>query len=431
MKKIAVLIMCFISVNLYAQQSEVVDYIKQNAVALNVADFNTGYEDLIPLKAVLSNRRIIGMGEATHGTHEFQQTKMRMFKLLVQEMGYKIFAVEANFTECRTINDYILYGKGTALNAMHTGDNMWAWNTKDILELIEWMRSYNKKVPDSAKVKFYGFDMQSKTLAVKNIVAKLKILDSTFYQNHFNALDSFKVFNIINKIKFRRLDDKQADSAKQLLTAIKTYIDNNNYKMVKLFTINDIAYLKRDVRLVEQCLDQSLTYGNISGDDYKLRNKYMAENIEWISKYEGPESKIMLCAHNGHISKDDMGSYLKKDYKDQYYAIGFDFNKGSFRAIDIDKSHHTPPFFTVNEAKKGSSGELFNKLNIPAFFIDVEKAIKPNSAAKSFFNKNIEQRNIGWGFSTAKEKNFYSGGSIYSKFDGLIFINATTPTIGS
>ncbi|MDB5116178.1 MAG: erythromycin esterase [Mucilaginibacter sp.] len=293
------------------------------------------------------------------------------------------------------------------------------------------MRRYNKKVPDSAKVKFYGFDMQSKTLAVKNIVAKLKILDSTLYQKSFNALDSFKVFNIINKIKFRRLDDKQADSAKQLLTAIKTYIDNNNYKMVKLFTINDIAYLKRDVRLVEQCLDQSLTYGNISGDDYKLRNKYMAENIEWISKYEGPESKIMLCAHNGHISKDDMGSYLKKDYKDQYYAIGFDFNKGSFRAIDIDKSHHTPPFFTVNEAKKGSSGELFNKLNIPAFFIDVEKAIKPNSEAKSFFNKNIEQRNIGWGFSTAKEKNFYSGGSIYSKFDGFIFINATTPTIGS
>ncbi|MDB5116177.1 MAG: erythromycin esterase [Mucilaginibacter sp.] len=124
MKKIAVLIMCFISVNLYAQQSEVVDYIKQNAVALNVADSNTGYEDLMPLKAVLSNRRIIGMGEATHGTHEFQTTKIRMFKFLVQEMGYKIFAIEANFTECRTINDYILYGKGTALNAMHTGDNM-------------------------------------------------------------------------------------------------------------------------------------------------------------------------------------------------------------------------------------------------------------------------------------------------------------------
>jgi len=97
---------CIINCSLYAQNTDTLNYIRQNAVVIDTAAADTGYSDLMPLKNVLANRRIIGLGEATHGTQEFQAIKFRVVKFLVEQMGYRFFAIEANFTECRRINDY-------------------------------------------------------------------------------------------------------------------------------------------------------------------------------------------------------------------------------------------------------------------------------------------------------------------------------------
>jgi erythromycin esterase-like protein len=67
-------------------------------------------------------------------------------------------------------------------------------------------------------------------------------------------------------------------------------------------------------------------------------------------------------------------------------------------------------------------------LNKPSFLIDVEHAITINSSAKSFFTQKIRRRSIGGAFMTLGEKYYYLDQSIYSSFDGLIYIGNTTPT---
>src|SRR5690606_36348548 len=53
------------------------------------------FSDLEKLKVILKDKRIVGLGEATHGTHEFFTFKHRMLEFLVKEMGFKTFAIEA------------------------------------------------------------------------------------------------------------------------------------------------------------------------------------------------------------------------------------------------------------------------------------------------------------------------------------------------
>ena len=57
---------------------------------LSGASPELNHDDLQPL-SYLGSSRIVGLGEATHGTKEFFQLKHRIFKYLVENHGFKIF----------------------------------------------------------------------------------------------------------------------------------------------------------------------------------------------------------------------------------------------------------------------------------------------------------------------------------------------------
>jgi len=414
---------------LYAQNDGAITNIKQRAVILDTVNIDNSFSDLMPLKPVLNNRRIVGMGEATHGTHEFQATKFRMFKFLVEQLGYKLFAIEANFTECRKVNDYVMYGKGDARKAIG-GTYFWTWKTKEMVQMIEWMRVYNNNKPDTAKVKFYGFDMQFDRGALASIKEKLKKVDSGYYYKNFKMFDTLTICDT-SKLGYKKFSVKKADSIKQLLRAIDRYAANKLAALLQFFSPTEAAYLKQDIKVLEQCLDYDIEISNGGGftfNAHRIRDKSMAENIEWVLNFEGPASKIMIWAHNGHISKTGMGSYLKRAYQAQYYAIGFDFNKGGFRAIDLSNGRYKLSTFTVDDAEPGSSGNVFSQLNIARFFIDIEGLEKTRSAARYYFTTKLRQRGIGAGFNTEQEGLFYLKLPLFDEYDGLIFINETTPT---
>lgn len=140
-----------------SQFESVADWLKDSAIPLDSVEPGSGFADLTPLENILKDVRIVGLGEATHGTREFFQLKHRLVEFLVEEMGFTVFGLEASYPGCARINDYVLHGKGNPEAAL-ASQGFWIWDTEEIAELIEWMRSYNMKAPDGKKVKFVGFD---------------------------------------------------------------------------------------------------------------------------------------------------------------------------------------------------------------------------------------------------------------------------------
>src|SRR5262245_6201026 len=114
--------------------------------------------DLAFLKKLVGDAHIVSLGEGTHGTREFFQMKHRITRYLASEMGFSVFAIEANMPEAYRLNDYVLTGRGDP-KALLAGMYFWTWNTEEVLALIEWMRAFNAS--GKGRMQFTGFDMQT------------------------------------------------------------------------------------------------------------------------------------------------------------------------------------------------------------------------------------------------------------------------------
>jgi len=140
-----------------------VDWLRTHAIRLQTTEARHGFADMQLLKKVIGNARIVSLGEATHGTREFFQLKHRMLEFLVTKMGFNIFSIEANMPEAYRLNEFVLTGKGDPA-ALLKGMYFWTWNTAEVLDMILWMRDFNKS--GKGKVEFTGFDMQTPDVAM-------------------------------------------------------------------------------------------------------------------------------------------------------------------------------------------------------------------------------------------------------------------------
>ena len=58
------------------------------------------------------NVSVLAIGEAVHGSREFQTLKLSVLREMVEKQGYTAFALEADYSECADINRYLQSGEG-------------------------------------------------------------------------------------------------------------------------------------------------------------------------------------------------------------------------------------------------------------------------------------------------------------------------------
>jgi erythromycin esterase-like protein len=136
----------------------VVSWTKRFAQAFDTCDARDDQVDLAFLKPLIGRAHIVALGEGTHGTSEFFRMKHRIIRYLASEMGFTVFAIEANMPEAYRVNDYVLTGRGDP-RALLDGMYFWTWNTHEVLDTIEWMRAFNAS--GRGRIQFTGFDMQT------------------------------------------------------------------------------------------------------------------------------------------------------------------------------------------------------------------------------------------------------------------------------
>ena len=171
-----VLAMLFASEKVSAQQP--MDWIRKNAIPLQTVEAGNGFDDMQPLKKVVGDARIVALGEATHGTREFFQLKHRMIEFLASQMGFTIFSIEANMPEAYRLNDFVLNGNGDPKQLLK-GMYFWTWNTQEVLDMILWMREFNRL--GKGRIEFTGFDMQTPTVAMDVVRTFVTARDGSYY----------------------------------------------------------------------------------------------------------------------------------------------------------------------------------------------------------------------------------------------------------
>ena len=387
-------------------ESNLTTELKENLIPLKTVEAESGFEDLMPLKEILKDKRIIGMGEATHGTSEFFKMKHRMFEFLVEEMRYRVFAIEGEFGGSQVVNEYILYGKGD-INQSLEAMNFWIWSTEEVVDMIEWMKKYNDDPNNKRKIKFYGFDIQSADNSLSYVLDYLEKVGS-------NNIDGYR-------------------KGIKTLEEIYAELMENRHKYIKNSSVEEYDLILQHAVIIDQCIDLQRSEKRPETRDY-----YMTENIKWILDYENKyygNDKIMLWAHNGHIDKENiqfksMGNNLKDIYNEGYYSLGFDFYEGSFVAVPVTFYRgiigKNLAKFHIGSSPRGSYGYEMNKTGVPINFLDFKNATK-NKVVSEFLSSKIHVNHVGATyFGKWHNVNPINRKEIKDSFDGMIFIKSTT-----
>jgi erythromycin esterase-like protein len=162
-----------------------IQWLRQHAIPIQTVEAGNGFADLQPLRKVVGDARIVELGEATHGTREFFQLKHRMIEFLASQEGFTIFSIEANMPEAYRLNDFVLNGAGDPRQLLK-GMYFWTWNTEEVLDMILWMREFNKS--GRGRIEFTGFDMQTPTVSMEIVRKLVSSRDHSYLDSTLNPL---------------------------------------------------------------------------------------------------------------------------------------------------------------------------------------------------------------------------------------------------
>lgn len=386
------------------------NWIKENAITFDTSSSDNELSNLKELTKIIGSARIIALGEGTHGTSQFFNTKDQIVRFAAEEYKDVVFAMEANMPEAKRVNDYITNGKGNPKAAL-AGMYFWTWNTQEVLNMIEWMRKYNES--DKGKIEFWGFDLQTPTVAMQNVESFIHKYDKKFadslsfyYRDISNIVNTIYHVNYQNKISY-------ATNWYQSSINVLNHLIRGRKRYLQLDDSINVDWIIQNARIVVQGAE-------IFIPGKKSRDKEMAINVEWIISHSPQNAKIVLWAHNGHISKaeNSMGNYLSKEYRSKMINFGFAFYSGKYSAIG-DTGLGT---YSTSLPEPGSVEWALHKTGIERIILDIRNV--SNNSNSRWLNQTLDFRSIG---AMAMDNAFYPT-VITKDFDVLIYFDKTTPS---
>ncbi len=148
------------------------DVLRRLALPLEHAD------DLGPLLERMGEARLVLLGEASHGTSEFYTWRREISRRLVAEHGFDFIAVEGDWAPCQELNRYVKDQPGAAGGGREIMEGFsrwptWMWSNAETLELIEWLRAFNRERPPARRIGFHGIDVYG---AEQSLTAMMQML---------------------------------------------------------------------------------------------------------------------------------------------------------------------------------------------------------------------------------------------------------------
>ena len=402
-----------------------VSWLASATVALNTTDPTASLDDLQPLVNMVGSAHLIGLGEDTHGTREFFRMKHRILELMVKHLGATYFAMEATSPESDDMNQYVLNGVGDPKKLL-SNLYFWTWDTQEVLDMIQWMRSWNSTAPANQRVQFLGFDMQFPGAAMDSVAAFIARFDpprSTMVSSSYACLVPFRnngarFVNSLTQYAAQSASTKASCAAG--LQQVYNAIDSS--KTAYTAASSSVVYeaVKHDARLVQQ-FEAMASVANVSNG---VRDQAMAENIGWIRDHAPPGARIVLWAHNGHISRlaTAMGSYLGSNYGSDYLNLGFAFGHGHFNAVGVNAPLQT---WDAELIPSNSIEAAFTTAGNQLALLDA-RLIPGAGAAAAPLAGPIPMRSIGALFDPTAESAYFYNALFPNDFDLLVFVNTTT-----
>jgi erythromycin esterase len=351
---------------------------------------------------MVGDASLVALGEATHGTREFFRMKHRLLKWLVREKGFSYFGIEATFPEALDVDRYVQTGDGDPAILL-ARLYFWTWNTQEVLDMITWMRAWNA-AGNQPKVHFVGFDMQFPGTALDSVETFVKRVDATAGADVHTAYDCLNQFRTYPTTTGSAGLERYVQQTPDFKTACRSslqYVDSlvarREAQWASLEGADKMRLVRRYARLVSQW--EAMT---TSSSGSFTRDQAMAENVMWWHDTQAPGAKMVLWAHNMHVSRirSWMGDHLTRKYGGEYLIIGQTFGSGSFNAVlgapraATDTGPGLRPQ-SVYGVRDESIEAVFQQVGLPRLILDARALRTSTEAGTAPLSLPMSIRTIG------------------------------------
>jgi erythromycin esterase len=298
----------------------------------------------------IGRARVVMLGEASHGTHEYYTWRAQITKRLLEREGFSFVAVEGDWPDCYRVNRFVkgyegssrtsVDGQSSAFGVLHAFDRWptWMWANWEMVAFVDWMDRFNRSREAAGQVGFYGLDVYSLWESLDAILHHLREFHPDLLEEGHRAFACFEPFQREGQAYgwYTHLagHDCEEELVELLLrirnAAALTYEDPESHFGAEQNTLAAIG-AERYYRAMVRADDHS----------WNVRDHHMAHTLERLLVHHGPTSKGIVWAHNTHVGdarftdmKDagmtNLGQLARERYggKD-VFIVGFGGYQGS------------------------------------------------------------------------------------------------------
>jgi erythromycin esterase-like protein len=411
------------------------------AVRQAVRPLSGALDDYDPLIERIGNCRLVLIGEASHGTHEFYRERAVITKRLIAEKGFSAVAVEADWPDAYRVNRYVRGDSQDpdSVDALSGFQRFpaWMWRNADVLDFVGWLRAHNDRLPAGDRnVGFYGLDLYSLHASMEAVLSFLDKVDpegARQARRRYACFDHFggdaQAYGHAAELGLTRsCEDEAVGQLLELRRAAAEYARRDGR-----LAPDDFFYAEQNARLVANAEEyyRSMFRGRVLS--WNLRDRHMAETLEALMAYlsaSGSPAKIVVWEHNSHLGDAgatemgasgewNVGQLVRERYGTEAVLVGFTTNEGTVTAAS--NWHGVAERKRVRPALPGSYEALFHEAGFARFYLPLGK----ENPVPGLREPRLE-RAIGVIYLPETERaSHYFYASLPDQFDALLHIDRT------
>ncbi len=286
--------------------------------------------------------RIVLLGEATHGTHEFYTARAAITRRLVEQHGFNIVAVEGDWPDIARIDDYVRHNaprpkQGEPFIRFPT----WMWRNWEVLAFADWLRAHNATLPEARSASMRGLDVYSMGESMHAVISYLDAHDPSEAQRarqRYGCLTPWqdKPQHYGHAVENRRLAGCEDSVTEQLRVLL--------HRRMELVAQDGEQFFdaERNARIIRAAEQYYRAMYRAAAASWNLRDRHMFDTLQALMAHQ-PDARAVVWAHNSHVGNAsatamgwrgefNIGELTRNAYGDEAVLIGFGTDRGTVAA---------------------------------------------------------------------------------------------------
>ena len=384
-----------------------------------------------------ADARVVLLGEASHGSHEFYAARAAITRQLIERHGFTIVAVEADWPDAAAIDRHVRHKpERPDVEPPFQRFPTWMWRNTDVDDFVGWLREHNRGRAAEAMAGFYGLDLYNLNGSIRAVVDYLDRHDpdaAAVARERYGCLAPFR--NDPARYGRVALTEGHARCEEAVVSQLVELFARSRQDAVPDDDFLDAA---QNARLVANAEAYYRVMYHGSGASWNLRDRHMFDTLDLLLAAKGQEAKAVVWAHNSHIgdarhtdmgtARDELnlGQLCRQEWGNAARLVGFGTHTGTVAAAtDWDGPMEVK---RVNPSLPDSYERVCHDTGVPRFLLDLTG---DTEATRALADRRLE-RFIGVIYRPETERwSHYSHAVLPRQLNAWVWFDETSAVVPS